>query len=101
MVGPLASATCQETGAIHSDTVLTPAPEEWTAGHANAWKRIKWSDNTSADFWAFVILALFLLLVVLPWLIRHPPPDHHPGDAGRLGDQPRRVEGLRDVPEPV
>jgi hypothetical protein len=64
-------------------------------------KRIKWSDNTSADFWAFVILALFLLLVVLPWLIRHPPPDHHPGDAGRLGDQPRRVEGLRDVPEPV
>lgn len=40
-------------------------------------RRIKWWENTSVEFWVFVVLILVMLFVGVPWLIKHPPDDHH------------------------
>jgi hypothetical protein len=40
-------------------------------------RRIKWRENTSVEFWIFVVLIVFMLLVGVPWLIKHPPADHY------------------------
>jgi hypothetical protein len=45
-------------------------------------KRIEFLENTSVEFWVMVVLLVIMLLVVVPWLIRHPPRDH---DAANLG----------------
>ena len=47
-------------------------------------KRIKFFENTSVEFWLFVVLMLFMLLVVVPWLIKHPPRDHDAAHVGHL-----------------
>jgi len=39
-------------------------------------KRISVRHNTSLAFWFYALLVLFMLLVVLAWLIKHPPRDH-------------------------
>jgi hypothetical protein len=39
-------------------------------------KRITMRDNMSVEFWIFLVLILFLLVGILPWMIRHPH-DHH------------------------
>lgn len=40
-------------------------------------RRIKWLENTSVEFWIFVVVMLVMLFVGVPWLIQHPPTDHH------------------------
>jgi len=34
-------------------------------------------DNMSVEFWIFLVLILFLLVGLIPWMIRHPLHDHH------------------------
>ncbi len=33
--------------------------------------------HASIELWVFVVLMLFLVFVVVPWMIRHPPEPHH------------------------
>jgi hypothetical protein len=40
-------------------------------------RRIKWLENNSVEFWILVVLLLFMLLVGVPWLVKHPPADRH------------------------
>jgi hypothetical protein len=40
-------------------------------------RQTKWWENTSVEFWIFVVLILFMLFVGIPWLVKHPPADHH------------------------
>jgi len=40
-------------------------------------RRIKWWENTSVELWILVVLMLLMLFVGVPWLVRHPPADHH------------------------
>jgi hypothetical protein len=55
-------------------------------------RRIKFAGNTSVDFWLLVALMLFMLFVVVPWLMKHPPVDHDTGDASLRGDCPLSSE---------
>jgi hypothetical protein len=40
-------------------------------------QRIKWRENTSIQFWLFVVFLLLLLFVGIPWMIKHPIEHHH------------------------
>jgi hypothetical protein len=40
-------------------------------------QRIKWRENTSVEVWIFIVLILLTLILGIPWLIKHPPDDHH------------------------
>jgi hypothetical protein len=40
-------------------------------------RRIKLWENTSVEFWIFVVFMLVMLFVGVPWLIKHPPEVHH------------------------
>jgi hypothetical protein len=43
-------------------------------------RRIRLRGNWSIEFWVIVAIIVFMLLVGLPWLIRHPiVDDHHVG----------------------
>jgi hypothetical protein len=35
--------------------------------------KIKWMGNMSLEFWIFVVTVALFLLLVVPWLILHPP----------------------------
>ncbi len=39
--------------------------------------RIRMRDNFSIEFWCFVALMAFLLLVGIPWMLKHPDGFHH------------------------
>jgi hypothetical protein len=39
--------------------------------------RITLRQNSSPEFWILMVVLLFTLFVVVPWLIRHPPADRH------------------------
>jgi hypothetical protein len=56
------------------------SPRPTYRGSRKRLKRIRILEDTSVDFWLLVILMLFMLLVVLPWLITHPLWDHDEGD---------------------
>jgi hypothetical protein len=49
-----------------------PGDEKVYRGSRRRLRRLKWRDNITPEFWIFVVLALFLLFVVLPWMIQHP-----------------------------
>jgi len=34
-------------------------------------ERIRWRGNNSPEMWIFVILLVFLLTVVVPWMMNH------------------------------
>jgi len=40
-------------------------------------KRITLRGNWSLDLWIFIVILALGLFILLPWLIRHPPPQHH------------------------
>jgi hypothetical protein len=40
-------------------------------------RRITLRGNWSIEFWIFVAIMAFTLLIGVPWLIRHPPADAH------------------------
>jgi hypothetical protein len=40
-------------------------------------ERITLRGNWSVEIWLYVIFVLFLLLVAIPWMVRHPPEHHH------------------------
>jgi hypothetical protein len=39
-------------------------------------RRIRFRDNWAVELWILVAVLLFVLFVVVPWLVRHPPLDH-------------------------
>ena len=39
-------------------------------------RRIQVRDNWPVELWFVVAVVLFTLFVVVPWLVRHPLPDH-------------------------
>ena len=45
-------------------------------------RRIKWYKDTSVAFWLFVVLLVLMVIVGIPWMIHHPPPEHR----GHVGD---------------
>ena len=40
-------------------------------------RRIKWHEHTPAEFWIFVVLVIVMLIVLIPWLTKHPPPESY------------------------
>ena len=48
-------------------------------------RRIKWQEHTPVEFWIYLVLMLVALLIVIPWLIKHPPPEHHHGTDAIVG----------------
>jgi hypothetical protein len=38
-------------------------------------KRIKFLENTPVKFWLFMTLTILVVLIVLTWLVKHPPWD--------------------------
>jgi hypothetical protein len=38
-------------------------------------QNIKFRGNWSAELWVLVVAILFTILILVPWLIRHPPLD--------------------------
>jgi hypothetical protein len=48
-----------------------PRPPKTYRGSRKRVRRIKMRDNGSWEFWVLVGWLAFLVLVVLPWMIRH------------------------------
>jgi hypothetical protein len=42
-------------------------------------RRIKWHEDTPTEFWIFVVLVIVMLIVLILWLTKHPPPESHQG----------------------
>ena len=40
-------------------------------------RRIVWWENTSVEFWIFVVNVVLMLLVALPPMLKYPPADLH------------------------
>ena len=41
--------------------------------------RIKWRGNSSPEFWAFLLLIVVLLTIVVPWMMKHSEDSHDRG----------------------
>jgi hypothetical protein len=39
-------------------------------------RRIRFRDNWAVELWILVAVILFVLFVLVPWLVQHPPVDH-------------------------
>jgi hypothetical protein len=39
-------------------------------------RRIRFRGNWAVELWILVAVILFVLFVVVPWLVQHPPVDH-------------------------
>jgi hypothetical protein len=82
-------------GVRHDATGLYPhingtRPGKVYRGSRKRIQRIKWRENTSVEFWILVILLLFMLLVAIPWLIKHPI-EHHHEQSGNVTPNPDTV----------
>jgi hypothetical protein len=40
-------------------------------------RRLTFRGNWSVELWIFLAVMLFMLFVVVPWIVRHPPSDQH------------------------
>ena len=60
----------------------TSGPPKVYRGSRKRVRQIRMRGNWSVELWMLVAVILFILFVILPWLVRHPPPDHeqHTGD---------------------
>jgi len=54
-----------------------PRPGKVYRGSRKRLRRIRLRDNWSVELWIFLAVMLFTLFVVVPWIVRHPPSDHH------------------------
>ena len=61
----------------HGPHLSRPGAGKIYRGSRRRLRRIKWRDHTPAEFWLFVVFMLLILIVLIPWLIKHPPPAHH------------------------
>jgi hypothetical protein len=53
-----------------------PRPGRVYRGSRKRVRRIRFRDNWAVELWILVAVLLFVLFVVVPWLVRHPPLDH-------------------------
>jgi hypothetical protein len=53
-----------------------PRPGKVYRGSRKRVRRIRFRDNWPVELWILVAVILFMLFVVVPWLVQHPPPDH-------------------------
>ena len=60
--------------------VSATRPSKTYRGSRKRLRRITLRGNWSIELWIFVAIMAFMLLIGVPWLIRHPPVDHHVGD---------------------
>ena len=56
-------------------------PSKIYRGSRKRLRRITLRGNWSIELWILVAIVALMLLVGVPWLIRHPPVDQHVGDA--------------------
>ena len=40
-------------------------------------RRITLQKNTPVELWILLVLLLVMFLVIVPWIVRHPPPPTH------------------------
>ena len=55
---------------------LDPRPRKEYRGARKRRRRTKSRDSWPVELWIVAAVVLFTLLVVVPWLVRHPLPDH-------------------------
>ena len=60
-----------KSGTTNGATPGSPRPPLTFRGSRRRLKRIKIRGNGSLEFWLFVGWGAFLVLVVLPWMMRH------------------------------
>jgi hypothetical protein len=53
-----------------------PRPGKVYRGSRKRVRRIRFRDNWAVELWLLVAVILFVLFVVVPWLVQHPPVDH-------------------------
>ena len=53
-------------------------PAKLYRGSRRRIRRLTWRGNMSLEFWLFVIAVLLAVILGIPWLIKHPPREHHP-----------------------
>ena len=53
---------------------VTPRPPKIYLGSKKRVQRVTWRGNWSSEMWIVIVVLLFTLLVVVPWMIRHAPP---------------------------
>jgi hypothetical protein len=54
---------------------VTARPSKIYLGSKKRLQRITLRGNWSTELWIVIVVLLFTLLVVVPWMIRHPPLD--------------------------
>jgi hypothetical protein len=52
-------------------------PDKAYRGSCKRIRRIKWREQTSVEFWVFVVLVALMLIVGVPWLVWHPMEHQH------------------------
>jgi len=65
--------------------LLGPGAGKTYRGSRKRLRRIKWHEYTPVEFWIYLVLLLVALLIVIPWLIKHPPSGHHHGTDAIVG----------------
>ena len=53
---------------------MTARPPKIYLGSKKRVQRVTWRGNWSSEMWIVIVVLLFTLLVVVPWMIRHAPP---------------------------
>jgi hypothetical protein len=53
-----------------------PRPGRAYRGSRKRVRRIRFRDNWAVELWILVAVILFVLFVLVPWLVQHPPVDH-------------------------
>ena len=53
-------------------------------------RRIKWYEHTPVEFRIYLLRLLVVLLIVIAWLIKYPPLEHHHGTDAVVGAQSLR-----------
>ena len=63
--------------ASSGDHSVRSGPGKTYRGSRRRVRRIGLRGNWSVELWIVVAVVLFALLVIVPWMVRHPPPDRH------------------------
>jgi len=53
---------------------VTARPPKIYLGAKKRVQRVTWRGNWSSEMWIVIVVLLFTLLVVVPWMIRHASP---------------------------
>ena len=56
---------------------MTARPSKIYLGSKKRVQRITLRGNWPAEMWIVVVVLLFTLLIIVPWMVRHAPPAQH------------------------